>query len=227
MEINWELIFQIVGITGAITVPLLGAVAWTIKKLGTHALDRGLKKYEAELNQKSDTYKLGLEKQLEAHKLELDKQLETHKADLGVLMAKQDKLQHRRLEIMSELYKRIVKLDMRMNELTAFMKAVIKDAEEEENTRIRETGDAYNDFLLYFVEHKIFFSEETIESLENLRKHYLDCYMDYTFKYRFNIASYEFSAEQFEKISKTVRELIPPILSKIEDEFRDLAGVYD
>lgn len=223
MDINWNIIIEVVGVSGVVT----GGAAWLIKKLGTHYFDRGLKKYELELNQKADNYRLELNKQLEAHKLGLDKQLETHKAELNILHAKQDKLQIKRLEVMSELYKRIVNLDMRMQEMTAFMKQVFKDAEEEENERVKNAGDAYNDFFLYYMEHKIFFSKDVSEALADLRDKYYSSYMDYTFKYRFGINNFEINRENFDKASETVKELIPPIKEKIEAEFRNLAGVEE
>jgi hypothetical protein len=192
-----------------------GLIVWLIKSLGKHFLDKSFSAYNKQLDIKADGYRLGLEKSLESHK-----------SNLHLLYAKASKLHDKRLEILAELYNLLVTMDFRMRELTAPFKEVQKDAEGEENERIRKGADSYNKFLEYYSTRKIFLSKNLARDLDHLRDEYLSSYRDYTFAKSVSSVS-NLNIEKFRTAFKTISEDIPLVLGVVEDEFRNIIGSND
>ena len=139
------------------------------------------------------------------------------------MFAKASKLHYKRLEIIAKLYEKLVILDMAMNDMTAMWKLVSgdkKQAEEAENKRIENAGNAYNDYQNYYNVNRIFFRNETSELLDKLREDYFDSYWTYTSSKRFGFTDFELNFANAKKASEKVKEGIPPILRKLEDDFR-------
>jgi len=186
-------------------VLIVGAVTYIIQKLGEYALDKRLKVYEKELDNKQAL----LEK------------------EITLTVARTTKLYEDRLSILRDIYKKMVTLDREMNVMTMPFKEVRQDAEKEENERIENAGKAYNDFLLCYTENKVFLTKKLDSHLEKLRQSYFDSYWDYTSGRRFGGMDFKFSYEQAKAASDKVRNQIPPILTEIEVEFRKLLGVEE
>ena len=215
MNINWDEIVKSVGLVSIVS----GLVVWLIKQLGQHFIDRKFKAYELELKYKSNDY---------AHQLE--KSLEDHRSKLSLVFTKASKLHDRRLEIISELYKKLVLLNQAMQTMTALWKLASEDKKADdaaENERIKNAGDKYSEFYSYYLENKVFFSIEICELLDSLRNGYYDSYWDYTAKQRFGFTDFELNYENAKKASENVQEKIPPILNQLESEFRKMIGVED
>lgn len=210
---NWEEIFKSLGFVSIIS----GLVVWLIKQLGEHFINRRFKVYEQELNIKSDDYK---------HKL--DKLMENHKSELSIVYAKASKLHDRRLEIISELYSKLVELDEEMHIMTALWKQVTGDEkvdEENEQKRVDKAANSYNNFHSFFNQNKIFFSEKTCETIAKLKTDYYDSLWDYTTKKRMGFTDFKLNYENAKNASEKVRKEIPPILKRLEDDFRAMIGV--
>ncbi|MFN5170719.1 MAG: hypothetical protein ACK5DD_13940 [Cyclobacteriaceae bacterium] len=99
-------------------------------------MSKRFKSFEKELDLKADIYKT-----------ELDKDLELYKKDLNLDLTKREKLHERRLDILGELYTKLVDLDFAMMELVQIFKTVVDDFDDEERERIDKAGAAYNEFF--------------------------------------------------------------------------------
>jgi len=178
-------------------------ISWTARRLGEFYLQRRFAVFQTSI----------------------DKSLEEHKSQLNLLLLKDSKLHEKRLEVLDSLYKKIVVLDRNMQAMTSELKAILGDAEKEERQRIDQAGNSYNDFLFFYTENKIYFSEKIVQLLDELRNKNLDSFNDYTFGLRFGISDRKYTADFAKRASDTVRKHIPPILAQIEVEFRKLLAV--
>lgn len=186
-------------------VLIVGAVTYIIQKLGEYAIDKRLKAYEKELDNKQAL----LEK------------------EITLTVAKSSKLYEDRLGILRDIYKKIVTLHREMNVMTMTFKEILKNAEKEENERIENAGKAYNDFFLCYTENKIFLTKKLDVKLKLLQDYYFDSYWDYTSGHNFGGMDFKFNYELAKEASVKVKIHIPPILDEIEIEFRRLLGVED
>jgi len=114
-----------------------------------------------------------------------------------------------------------------MNVMTMTFKEIRQNAEKEENERIVNAGNAYNDFLLCYSENKIFLTKKLDEKIKLLQQSYFDSYWDYTSGHKFGGMDFKFNYELAKAASDKVKNHIPPILDEIEIEFRRLLGVED
>ncbi len=121
----------------------------------------------------------------------------------------------------------MVTLDREMNVMTMPFKEIREDGDKEENQRIESAGKAYNEFLLGYVENRIFLTKKLDGQLEKLRQSYFESYWDYTSVKRFGGTDFEFNFKQARAASDKVKNHIPPILEEIEKEFRNLLGVEE
>lgn len=191
-------------------IGIFGIGATVIGLLVKYFINKKFKSYEIELQTKSDEFKLGLEKNLESHK-----------ADLNLVSYKKEKLHFTRLEVISELFKRIVVLHSAMREMTAILKTEIKNYDKEEVERIERTRNSYNDFLTYYREHEIYFSDECCKLLDSLIHEYFDSLWDYTYEKRYGIKNPKRMTEVYKKVS----DEIPNILGLLKSEFRKIIKV--
>jgi hypothetical protein len=159
------------------------------------------------------------------HRLQLDKILEKHRSELNLLNAKNSRLHDKQLIIIAELYKRIVVMERYFKEMTAWMKPVISDIKKEEYERISKAGQSFNDYLSYYSENRIFFSEETTGYLDKLRDHFWETHWDYTFKERTGVDDYKINRENLDNATKLVTEKIPEVLKQLDKAFRQLLTV--
>ncbi|MBX2917059.1 MAG: hypothetical protein KF856_17445 [Cyclobacteriaceae bacterium] len=198
---NWTDIIQNLGLFTIAT----GFISWLLKRLGEYFMDKRFKSFEAELQIKSEEYRL-----------ELDKRLETYKSDLSLQQLKKERLHNKRSEILEELYKRIVTLDFAMKELTAVFKQIKSDYDKEEQERINKSGNAYNEFLIYFKTHKLYFTEQTNKILDDLTAKYFDTLWDHTYEKRMRVSDPQVAKDAY----KRMQEEIPKVLADIELDFK-------
>ena len=102
----------------------------------------------------------------------------------------------------------------------------IADAEQEEEERIKTASQAYDAFIKYYTENKIFFSLASCAQLDALRNSYFDSMQQYSaseFASGRNGFRPEFGKAQ--TASEIVRKSIPVVMQNIERDFRQLLGV--
>jgi len=225
MDAKWIDFFTQLGLTTAGQILLLIVIGFFGKQLIQYFFSETIELKKTELNKDIEAYKQSLNTQTEQHRLELNKILETHRSELNLLNAKNSRLHDRQLQIIAELYKRIVIMERAFREMTAWMKPIIADAEKEEQERIEKAGTAFNDYFSYYTENKVFFSEETSGHLDKLREHFWESHWDYTFKLRTGINEYKINKEHFDNAAKTVTEKIPEVLKQLDKNFRQLLTV--
>lgn len=212
VTIDWGQILSNLGIFGLIT----GAITWLLKNLGQDLIARRFKAYEKELDIKSKEFQS-----------ELDADLETHKAKLEIEHTQYLKLHEKRLEIMVELYKKIAELDRKMHIMTAIMKPIPYgvDPNKMEQEQINAASTAYHDFQTFYLDNKIFFNADTCKIIDSLRALYWDSWWDGTMRQRLSVSDFKFNYESAKKASETVKNSIPTVTAKLEDEFRKILGV--
>jgi hypothetical protein len=194
---------------------LSGATIYLIR----YFIDRKFKSYEFELQNSAEEFKKNLEFSLE-----------TYKKSLEELNYKANKLHDRRIEIIPELYRIIVDLDMSMNSMTSLWKIVTGEKEIanlDEKKRIDKSSKHFNEYQEFYNKNRIYFPKNTCELLDKLRTEFWDGFWDYTFKYRLGSSDTQFNTQLAKKASEKVKNDIPPILKQLEDDFRKIMNVVE
>mgnify|MGYP000843947090 CR=1 FL=1 len=171
-----------------------------------------------------------INKKFKAYEVELQNNAETHKKYLEELYYKASKLHDKRLKIISSLYGNIVELDLAMKDMTNRYKLVSgieEQDDKDEKNRIEEAGDSYSKFYYGYIKNKIYFSEATCLLLDKLKDEYWNSYWDYTYTKRFGDQGFEFNYQLAIKASNKVQQDIPPVLRKLESDFRKIINVKD
>jgi hypothetical protein len=211
--LNWGQILEQLGISGLI----IGGISWVLKMLGQDFISRRFSAYEKELDIKSKEFQATLDADLQTHKAKLDKE-----------HTKFQKLHEKRLEVIMELYKAIVKLDIALQLLTAIVKPIPNgtDLKEMEQEQMKNASDAYQEFQRFYLDNKIFFNSETCIIIDKLKNTYWEGFWQGTIRQRLPPApTFQQTIDEARKASETVTEHIPPIKEKLEIEFRKLLGV--
>ncbi|MEX2409833.1 MAG: hypothetical protein WD607_00440 [Candidatus Paceibacterota bacterium] len=165
--------------------------------------------------------KYSLDKRLKNYEIELNSKAENFKSELRLESYKQEKLHENRLLIISELYKRIARLDIYAREMTTLFKFGGKDFDEREKERIDRTGNAYNDLFTHYKEHEIYFNSETCELLNELTKEYYNTLFDYTYEKNYNAKN----PKDYREIANHVTEELPKVLESLRKDFRSKLSV--
>ena len=193
----------------------LGAASWVAKALGEQYLKMRFRAYEKELEGKSAEFKA-----------QLDRGLEQFRAELQLANTKDSRLHEKRMLVLESLYQKIVSLNAALKDMTATLKFIHADADQEEDERIKTASQAYDDFLKYYTQNKIFFSLDSCIQLDALRNSYFDSMQKY------NASEFSISNEGFrpdfskaQLASEIVRKSIPAVMQNIEKDFRQLLGV--
>ncbi len=180
------------------------------------------------LNRNIESYKNEMNKDNQNAIQALTLTLESFKSDLSLTLAKQSKLYEHRLTVVSDLYQKIINLHQKMSEMTVKMRIVSgtsAEIEADELKRIKDAGDSYNDFLNFYLRNKLYFSPDTCEKIGNIQNEYKGVFHDYTLSRRTGLPLSKSLIEQMSKTSDTVENVIAPILTQIESDFRQLLGI--
>lgn len=209
--INWSDVLANVSVYAL----LIGAASWVAKALGEHFLKMRFRAYEKELESKSIEFKA-----------QLERSLEQFRAELQLANTKDSRLHEKRMLVLENLYQKIVSLNAALKEMTATLKFIRADADQEEDERIKMASQAYDAFLKYYTENKIFFSLESCGQLDALRNSYFDSMQKYSAS-EYLIGSDNFRPDfgKAQLASEIVRKSIPIVMRNIEKDFRELLGV--
>ncbi|WP_188548461.1 hypothetical protein [Hymenobacter qilianensis] len=211
MELNWSEILANISVYAL----LIGAASWVAKALGEQFLKMRFRAYEKELEGKSIEFKA-----------QLDRSLEQFRAELQLANTKDSRLHEKRMLVLESLYQKIVSLNAALKEMTATLKFIHTDADQEEDERIKTASQAYDAFLKYYTENKIFFSLESCVQLDALRNSYFDSMQQYNSS-GFILGNNGFRPDfgKAQMASEIVRKAIPVVMQNIENDFRQLLGV--
>ena len=194
-------------------IGVFGLAMWFIQLIISKSADRKFESYKTELDHKTREFQATL-----------DTKMELYRAELTLQNYKATQIYERQLNAIIDLHKKLVTLNNAMREMTVFMKPVIKDAEQEENERIKKAGEAYNDFMLFYQDNKIFIPQDTVDQLEKVRNDFFSSYMDYTFGQRFGISD-KFSFEKAKEAGDRVQQTVQPAVDQLVSDFRELIGI--
>lgn len=210
---DWVEILKAIGLTSAIQIPLLIVLGFFGKKLFEYFISSSIEVKKEELSQKIEEYK----NQLEILRLE-------HQIKYSSLHIK-------RVEVIETLYKNIVTVNQSMQAYTALIKAGGVNFENEEKARVQKANIDYMSFVTYYSEHKIYFSEDLCNIIENVKNLLWDNVVEYSVSMDMlklpgiDSASRSEFYEKVRSASKKIREEIPKMEKELEKEFRLLIGV--
>lgn len=156
------------------------------------------------------------------HEIRLQHSLEEYKKELGVAQNKTNKLHEQRLLIIAELYEKMANLEIALYDLTALVKmgSSIEEINERENKQMEEGAEVYNEFFNYYSGKKIYFKAETCQLIDDLSAELKNAINDRISMMRNRQHNMHAEGDYASKAYKTVREKVPPIMRKLEDEFR-------
>jgi hypothetical protein len=184
-------------------------------------------------NKRLDEHRQQLEFATKGYQLTLDADLEKFKSELRLQASKQTSLHDKRLTIIDQVYVKLVDLDSAMQEMTRPAHLVYEDAEKEKLERVKKAQDAFSSFNNYFLYHQLYFDKATATLLDTVRKEYYSANFDYFEPDRLRNFTggrpspdgLEDAIDRSHNAGNRVRNEIPNILEKLEDEFRTLLGV--
>jgi hypothetical protein len=167
-----------------------------------------------------------LANEIEIKKIELQNELEKSKIQFSNLHSK-------RIEIFENIYNKLTELNAAMIDLTRRIHPVVEDAEKEHEGRILRANKALFDFRDFFFPNKIYFDKALAEKIENVHKMYWDKGWDFYYL-NSRLRSGEVLREKWKefydeskKITQSINADIPPILTELEEDFREILGVYE
>ncbi|WP_298537031.1 hypothetical protein [uncultured Algibacter sp.] len=215
-----ENFIKYIGLYSTATVAIAGMIGYLTKRIIEQILNKDLEKFKTEL-----------EAQNQIAKLNFDKEMESYKSDLNLLSSRQSLLHEKRSEIILELYQKLVSLHNSMLDMTARMRNVTgKDQatiQKEELERITKTGELGNDFFNYYQTNKIFFTANICELIEEIQNGLRESHSDYSFKHLWGLPHSEMTHDMAIKANEKVKDEIPKLMSKLENEFRKSIGVIE
>ena len=192
---------------------IFGLAMWFIQLLLTKSADRKFETYKAELDHKTREFQATL-----------DSKMELYRAELNLQNYKSTQVYERQLNVIIDLHKKLTRLNREMQIMTAFMKPIIKDAKEEETERIKNAGEAYNEFMLFYHDNLIFIPKHTVEKLNILRDDYWSSFNDYTFGLNYGGRD-KFTYEKSKEAGDRVKVKIQPAVDQLVADFRQLIGI--
>jgi len=191
---------------------IFGLAMWFIQLLISKSADRKFESYKTELDHKTREFQTTL-----------DGKLELYRAELNLQNYKSTQVYERQLNVIIDLHKKLIKLNREMQIMTAILKPVIKDADQEETERINSAGEAYNDFMIFYRDNLIFIPKDTIDKLDAIRDDYWSSLNDYSFGHNYGIKD-KFTFEKSIEAGKRLREKIQPAVDQLISDFRKLMG---
>lgn len=193
-------------------------------------LTRLTENVKKDFQEKMEQYKSKLSEELtlkiEPIKSELAKSNITHQIQFSFL-------HQERAKVILELYRKLIELHSAMVDWTNFMHPIIKDAEMESQARIDRVNNAIHDFKNFYVVNKLFLPKSFCSYIDEVFEEYWGKGWDFGYNQE-RVKSGELTeeyfkhySEQMSKISKELKENLPPKINEIEDRFRKLLNVEE
>lgn len=214
---NWTQIFKEISIVTLIAGLITGAVTWLIKQLGQSIIDKNMRLYEQNLSNQSELFKQNL-----------NQSFEEFKANLALMSEKANKLHDKRIERIEKIYSLLTDFYDDMFQLIAIkivtgMSQEQIDKQDIENAQ--KASESGNLFLNYYSRNKLYFNPETCELIREISDLMKGVYGDLTMKYTFGRMPAQFEFETVKTASTKIRDKVPELKLKLEDNFRVIIGV--
>lgn len=201
-------ILKVVGGTGA----FLTILYFLLQTLIKHVLSKELVEHEA---------KVRLETQLEINKVTA--QLTQVQNDLHIRLSA---LHPKRLEVIEDLYRLLVKAEMAMQDLTSSFRRVGSPSDEE---LWKTAANALDALMLFFVDHRIYFDVATAQKIEACHRAMFDPAITYSVYLPLPVvepSAIRERAEVLKGAAKSFNEIVPAARAAVEKSFRELLGVH-
>ena len=196
--------FEVIGFLGGAAI-LLSAVAWLIRSLTVHLLDKDLATFKQNLKNESDKELATLRAKLEIENTRQQIKLST--------------LQLRRLEFLEELYKKLVAFSA---EADSFAVEPSHGDEGELKAKADAFIDKYFDFYRFFEQHAIFVSSAVERQINELHSSHFNAALSLTYHQG---EQFQKAVAKFKDDSQKIIEESNAIRANIAAEFRSLLGV--
>jgi hypothetical protein len=190
---------------GAATV-LLAAVAWLIRSLVSHLLNKDIEKYKFELRREA-------ERELETLKAALKIQTSAHQIRFS-------KLHDRRADVIEELYKKIVAFESSASSLIAEFSLGYYDHQKQKADKFI---DQYFDLHNFTERNAIYFTPDLTDKIKELNQLLFNLSINIYYQSTENnikdfVAAFQKEQSSFESRNKEIKGVI-------ESQFREMLGV--
>jgi hypothetical protein len=196
----------LIGASG-ITTALIFIAKFAIKWIG----DAGLEKYKNELQQEGLKYKSNLDKDLETFKI------------------KYTRLHLEQVEIIKQLYSKLIKAEKPLENLLRPIKINPDKTDEELAKNVVEKA---NDFIDYFSENEVIFNEETCKIINKIKENYIKAWNTYARSHMFNKKT---TGDRWIELVDEMRDVYENILEgeiqnlkkELKTDFRKKLGIIE
>lgn len=158
----------------------------------------------------------GFARNLQSYKSELERQDLEHRERFSLI-------HQRRAEVIATLYGKIA----RTRSVVADLVGIFQQGGQSLIEKKKKAADIYNDMSAYFFENRIFLPNETAEKAEKLVMAIRDVLIEFDTAQMGNV---EYKPDQtglWIQSFKRLRDEVPPILSELEHEFKELLGFIE
>lgn len=189
----------------------LGAVAWLIRSLIIHRLNKDITDFKTNLQHESK-----IEFQKVSHYLRLSGLEYEHRVAL---------LHEKRAEVIAELYRLLIEFIVAAESYTSIAEFSNEPGKNEKETLL---NNSVYEFGRYYIINRIYFSKLICNSVDELLTKALGPIQKYSYWRKQEGKGYVGALkanDSWGEASKIITREIPPLLDKIGNEFRNLLGV--
>lgn len=219
---------------GAVVI-ISGIALFLIKSIITHYLALDSESYKSKLNNEVEEAKTKLAQENLTFSHKLNQDMEAYKHQFELLKQKnQTEFTHlhaERAKVIKELYLKLIELHAATHIFTRTIHGVIEDAEKEAQERLDRVSTAFHEFKNFYLPNKLYFTKDIVGQLDKILSEAWEKADDFARKQnyfkggRIVKEAYEQHVNEMTQISEAVAKDFPPMIEKIEDEFRKILGV--
>jgi hypothetical protein len=195
----WQTIITALGGTAL----LLGAVAWMVKKIVVHFLDKDVEAYKVKLQ------------------ADADRQLEAFKTELRLIEFRSTKLHDKRAEAVAEIYRRLANLQSAMKDYIWTFDDNL-DVEHSRSVQGRKLTDARDNFFSCYDSNRILLDDDICEKLDAYNKNVLGIFNRYSLTVSFVSDGTEAQHQAIRQALNDMKKLADPIRKDLTNEFRHI-----
>lgn len=203
-----------------VTDTIINAIVFLIEELGIFAIGAWVVGWVAK-----NTIDRYFNRELKEYQAEINKEINDYKNELEKDRLRYSKLHNKRAEITAELYKRFIEFEEDLRSLTHPMEHTGDPSKED---KIEKTAKSGNNFLNYYMKHKIYFPPQICDTVEKLIEESMDIHKRSRLraaKSQHRQISPEDFEDNIENWKKVNEEDIPELKTELENHFRQMLGV--
>lgn len=203
---------RILGLATGISVAALAAIVFVLKRV-----------FEFGLNRELEKAKITFEKEKQHFQNELDR-------ISSEFTIKLSSIQGKRIDVVEQLYKKLILLQASAHEYTRKIHPVISDGEAEAIQREKNVNDSFFEFNQYYFPNRIYLSKSICGKIDNVHSMFFDSLWEFGYaRNRLNgdTLNGEWRKTFLDELTKQgdkIRSEIAPIIEEIESELRKIIG---